>query len=285
MLKKIVAQIDTFFQAFNLILVIISFSLTVLLIIITTRRRFLIDATISTVFTIGFVLTFLFLLSVFVISICGYALKKTKINLTIVILNVKYIIVNSVLFLFLLGICIICNVYYIQINDLAVEKLQDSIKLYYGINFENRYNRYVTRIIDEMQYRLHCCGARSEGGWMDYRESKWFKYYGANDNNLYINRPYRIDENYVYVPSTCCSIDPLFRYIDKKMCQTLQIAPPGSPTGGMNPALNNMGCVEATYEFMSKYNYVFLILTIMFLIYLMSATCGGFMKNIGVKND
>ncbi|ESO09881.1 hypothetical protein HELRODRAFT_167698 [Helobdella robusta] len=84
------------------------------------------------------------------------------------------VIRENKIFLKILMFCYII----IKIGDKVKETMSSTLTDFYGVNFQNEYNRAVTDAWDKAQERLKCCGVTKEG-WYIYRNSNWFKSFGS----------------------------------------------------------------------------------------------------------
>lgn len=153
-----------------------------------------------------------------------------------------YFIILCVIAVFLILGCILAIVFRTQIGDHVKGTMSDSLTQSYGIGFESHTNRAITDAWDKAQERLMCCAVESNG-WHLYRQSEWFKQFGARDDDAVT---YEDDEDRPYIPRSCCIKDKLWRYVNLHVCQRWRLGPPGSPVdGAINRAVYYTGCYDA----------------------------------------
>lgn len=155
-----------------------------------------------------------------------------------------------VLFLIIFVGGILAIVLRIQLGDSIKRSMEDTLKNYYGVNFQHDFNRFVTDAWDKTQERLYCCGVVNEG-WNVYRSSQWFSSYGPFEELGGVMRSDVMQKP--FVPQSCCVKDRYWRYIDLEVCQKWRFGPPGSPIdGAINRALYYHGCYDAAVEYLTE---------------------------------
>lgn len=160
-----------------------------------------------------------------------------------------------ILFITLIVVCvllilagILAIVFKSQIGSKVQDTMSDTLISYYGINFQNDYNRAVTDAWDIAQERLKCCAVQSKG-WYLYRKSEWFKQFGAQTGR---DTTFEEDTARPYVPLSCCIKDVFWKYINQNVCQRWRMGPPGSPVdGAINRAVYYDGCFDAGYNYLA----------------------------------
>lgn len=176
-----------------------------------------------------------------------------------------YLIILTIISVLLLIGGILAITFKAQIGDKVKETMSKTLVDYYGVNFQNEYNRAVTDAWDKAQERLKCCGVTKEG-WYLYRQSNWFKSFGSQSDREIV---YEEDEMRPYVPLSCCVKDASWHYINQQVCQRWRLGPPGSPVvGAINRAVYYNGCFDAGYEYLSANSVVLIGLGIAIGLYL-----------------
>lgn len=186
-----------------------------------------------------------------------------------------FFIVLCVMFLTLLIGGILAGAFRAQIGDAVQDTMTDTLVNHYGVELQYRRNRLITDAWDKAQERLQCCAVSTEG-WSLYRESEWFKRFGAYYEIAGVSNT--DEDQKPYVPRSCCVKDRFWRLINAEVCQKWRLGPPGSPDdGAMNRALYYNGCYDEALHYIKENSSILIGLGISIAILLVGGIVLAFM--------